>query len=153
TASYSTVADTNSPVGSYAIVASLSDPDTKLGNYSVTTNNGTLSITPASLTGTAENKNRLYGQLNPEFTVTYSGFVNGQDSSIVTGTLIGGTTADTNSPVGNYPINVSGQSAANYTINYVDGTLSVLPTALVVHGDDKSRAYGQANPVFTASMT
>src|SRR6185295_14530102 len=81
------------------------------------------------------------------------GFVNGEDSSIVTGTLTGSTTADTNSPVGNYPISVSGQSAPNYAINYVDGTLSVLPAALLVKADDKSRAYGQANPSFTATMS
>jgi hypothetical protein len=153
TASYSTTADTNSPVGDYSIIATLNDPDTKLGNYLVTTNNGTLSVTPASLTGTAENKSRLYGQLNPEFTATYSGFVNAEDSSTVTGALIGSTTADTNSPVGAYPISVSGQSAPNYTISYVDGTLSVLPAAVLVQADDKSRAYGQANPVFTATVS
>ena len=40
TASYSTTATTNSPVGIYSIVATLNDPNGKLGNYSVTTNNG-----------------------------------------------------------------------------------------------------------------
>src|SRR6185295_19378498 len=81
------------------------------------------------------------------------GFVNGEDSSIVIGTLIGSTTADTNSPVGSYPISVSGQSAPNYTINYVDGTLSVLPAALLVQTDNKSRAYGPPNPAFTATLS
>src|SRR5207249_4508826 len=104
TVSYSTTATTNTPVGNYLITASLADPDTKLGNYTVTSTNGTLAITPASLLGTADNKSRAYGQTNPPFTVTYTGFVNSENSSIITGTLIGSTTADTNSPVSTYPI-------------------------------------------------
>jgi hypothetical protein len=125
TASYSTVATTLSPVGPYDITPSLNDPDRKLTNYVVTTNNGTLSVTPATLTGTADHKSRQYGETNPVFTVTYSGFVNSENASIVTGTLLSSTTAETNSPVGNYPITVGGQSAANYTINYVAGTLTI----------------------------
>ena len=151
TASYSTVADQSTPVGNYAIVPLLSDPDGKLGNYNVTTNNGTLTIDPASLIGTADNKSRLYGQDNPAFTVTYSGFVNSENSSIVTGTLVGTTTATTNSPVGTYSISISGQTAPNYTITYVDGLLTVSPADLLVHGQNASRAYGQTNPVFTAA--
>ena len=76
TASYSTTATTNSPVGTYSIVASLNDPNGKLGNYSVTTNNGVLSVTAATLVGTADNQSRLYGQSNPMFTASYTGFVN-----------------------------------------------------------------------------
>jgi hypothetical protein len=47
---YSTGADTNSGVGSYPISVGLLDPEGKLGNYSVITNNGTLTITPANST-------------------------------------------------------------------------------------------------------
>ena len=112
TATYSTTATASSPVGAYDIVPSLQDPDSRLGNYSVTSNNGTLTVNPAALLGTADDKTRPYGQTNPVFTVTYSGFVNGENSSIVTGALITSTTADTNSPIGAYPIAVSGQTAA-----------------------------------------
>jgi hypothetical protein len=153
TASYSTVATVLSPVGSYDITPSLNDPDGKLVNYTVTTHNGTLNVTPATLTGTADNKARLYGETNPVFTVTYTGFVNSENASIVTGALTSSTTARTNSPVGSYPITVSGQSAANYTIQYVDGTLSVTPAPLSIIADNKSRAYGQTNPVFTATFS
>jgi hypothetical protein len=153
TASYSTLATALSPVGSYDITPSLGDPDGKLVNYTVTTHNGALSVTPATLTGTADNKSRLYGETNPVFTVTYTGFVNGETAAIVTGTLVSSATAETNSPVGNYPITVSGQSAPNYSINYVAGTLSVTPAFLLVKADDKSRAYGHTNPVFTATVT
>jgi hypothetical protein len=153
TASYSTIATVLSSVASYEITPTLHDPDGKLINYTVTATNGILQVTPTTLTGTADNKTRLYGETNPVFTVTYIGFVNGETSAIVTGTLLSSTTAETNSPVGNYPIIVSGQSAPNYTIHFVDGILSVTPTPLLVKADDKSRAYGHTNPIFTATIT
>jgi hypothetical protein len=128
-----------SPVGSYDITPSLNDPDGKLVNYTVTTHNGTLNVTPATLIGTADNKNRVYGESNPVFTAIYTGFVNSENASIVTGTLASSTTANTNSPVGSYPITVSGQSAPNYTIHYVDGTLC-RASPLMVTAENKSRA-------------
>jgi len=60
-----TVANTNSLVGNYAIVPTLIDPGSKLVNYTVTTNNGTLSRDSGQLTGTADNKSRLYGPTQP----------------------------------------------------------------------------------------
>ena len=63
------MATTNSPVGTYAITASLSDPGSKLGNYTVTSNNGTLTVNATPLLGQVENKSRVYGLANPAFTV------------------------------------------------------------------------------------
>jgi hypothetical protein len=153
TASYSTAATATSPVGTYAITPSLSDPDSKLGNYTLTSNNGILTITPALLTGTADDKSRAYGETNPLFTVTYAGFVNGEDAGIVTGELVGTSTAETNSPVGQYPISVSGQSAPNYTIAYVDGVLTVTEAELTITVDNQSRSYGAPNPPLTGSLS
>ncbi len=153
TASYSTAATAASPVGSYPITVTLSDPNQRLANYSVSTNNGTLSIGPATLWGLAMDQSRAYGQTNPPFTVIYGGFVNGDTESMLTGTLFGSSPAQTNSPVGLYPIHVSGQSAANYTIRYLDGTLSVTPAPLLVQALNSSRPYGQTNPPFAATLT
>src|SRR5207253_430704 len=90
---------------------------------------------------------------NPIFTATYTGFANGEDSSVVTGTLIGSTSATTNSPIGTYPITVSGQTASNYAINYLDGALTITSYALTVTVDNLSRSYGATNPVLTGSIT
>ena len=49
TASYTTSAAAASDVGGYPIVATLSDPAKTLGNYTVTLNTGTLTVTPAPL--------------------------------------------------------------------------------------------------------
>mgnify|MGYP003694452849 CR=1 FL=1 len=41
---------------------------------------------------------------------------------------------------------------SNYTIAYVDGTLTVTPAALTVTATNKTRTYGAPNPAFTASF-
>ena len=86
-----------------------------------------LTVNPATLTITAENQSRLVGQPNPVLTVRYSGFVYGQNSTVLTTPPVAGTTAVIASPVGDYPITVSGAAAANYTISYTSGVLTVLP--------------------------
>ena len=50
TATYTCSATPGSPPGTYPIVASLNDPGSRLGNYTVTTNNGTLTVTCAAIT-------------------------------------------------------------------------------------------------------
>ena len=126
TATYSTTATAASPVGTYPIAPTLSDPTNKLGNYDVTINDGTLTITEALLTITADNKTKLLNAANPTFTASFSGFVNGDGPGSLGGQLICTTTAATNSPVGPYPINCTGLTSSNYAIQYVTGTLSVL---------------------------
>jgi subtilisin-like proprotein convertase family protein len=152
TASFSTTAGTGSPVGNYPITFTLSDPGNLLGNYSLSTTNGVLTVTPAVLTGQANNASRLYGQTNPVFTVSYSGFVNGDDASLLSGPLIWTCLAQTNSPAGSYPISVSGQTAPNYTIQYLQGILTVGPAPLLVQANNASRVYGQTNPIFSATF-
>src|SRR5262249_33868705 len=60
------------------------------------------------------------------FQATYEGFVNGEDGSVVSGTLTCSTDATAVSPIGTYSIsNCSGLSAANYSIVYAPGVFSV----------------------------
>ena len=153
TATYDTPATTNSPIDGYPIIPTLVDPNNQRTNYSVIYDNGTLTILPAPLLGRVDNKNRAYGTTNPIFTVTYSGFVNGEDASIVREILITSTPATTNSSIGTYPVSATGQRAPNYAITFVDGTLTVTNTLLTITAVDKSRLYGQVNPTFTASFS
>ena len=46
---------------------------------------GTLTVGKAMLTVTANNATRAYGTTNPPFTATYSGFTNGDDTSVFSG--------------------------------------------------------------------
>ena len=60
----------------YPIIASgASDPD-----YTISYVPGTLTVTPAPLTITANNVGKLYGAALPALTASYSGFVNGDTS-------------------------------------------------------------------------
>ncbi len=145
-ASYATTVNAASGVGSYAITPTLSDPGSKLSNYEVTLNNGVLTVTSAVLTVTAENKTRVYGTENPTFTATYEGLI-GQDTP--SGTLAFNTTANSSSAVGAYTITPTGLSAANYTITFVPGTLTIGKATLTVTAADKTKTYGADNPALT----
>jgi gliding motility-associated-like protein len=96
-------------------------------NYTPAYQSGTITVTPAPLTVTADDKNKLYGDVNPAFTVSYTGFVNGDDVTQLTTPPVANTTATQASQVGQYPITVSGGAATNYTFAYVSGTLNVDP--------------------------
>jgi 6-phosphogluconolactonase (cycloisomerase 2 family) len=152
TANYSTTATQLSPVGTYPITATLVDPNSVLGNYTVTINNGTLTITPAALVITANNAARLYGDPNPTFTGTIAGIKNGDNI-----TAIYTTPATPASPVGTYPIIPSpsdnGTGAlANYVVTLNNGSLTVSPAPLTVTADNATRAFGAPNPTFTGTI-
>jgi hypothetical protein len=71
---------------------------------------------------------KLQGQPNPELkTIKYTGFVNGEDASVLTRQPILSTTAVLTSYAGNYPIIASEATALNYKISFVPGTLTVKP--------------------------
>ena len=85
-----------------------------------------LTIAKAMLTVTAQSCSKQEGEENPVLTVTYSGFKYNDDASVLTTQPIVTTTATASSPVGSYPITVSGAEAANYNFTYVAGTLTIV---------------------------
>ena len=95
-------------------------------NYTVSTNAAAGSITPAALTISADDKSRTTTQPNPPLTATYAGFVAAETVAVLSGGLTLTTAADALSAPGLYAIVPAGQSSQNYTIRYVNGTLSVL---------------------------
>ena len=139
-------------VGSYNIIPSAA-VGSGLTNYTISYNNGTLTVNPAPLSVLAANASRVYGQTNPVFTVTYSGFVNGETNTVLGGTLTYDCLAVTNSPIGPYPIVPRGLTATNYSIHFTASFLTVLPNTLTVTADDKTKFYGQPDPTFTASYS
>jgi sugar lactone lactonase YvrE len=116
----------NSPgVGSYPILAAYqgdSDNTSSISNGPVS-----LLITRASLTVTATNATRQGGDVNPAFTYTVTGFLNGESASVLAGTPLETTTAVQTSPVGSYSIVITQGTlnAANYQFTFVNGTLTV----------------------------
>jgi|GEM_PF-2078110 len=106
-------------VGSYAI----NQGDLTAGsNYSIAFTGANLTVTPAALTITANDATKFYGQADPVFTASMTGFVNGETDAVVNGLSLSRTPG---SGVGDYPIIPGGATAANYNITYVNGTLTI----------------------------
>src|SRR5437660_3133667 len=111
-------------------------------------------VNPAALSVTTDPSSKVFGQLNPSFTVSYSGFVLGQNSSALGGSLSFSTSATTASVVGPYSVTPSGLTSTNYAITFFAGTLTVskanTTTALV--STPNPSTYGQS-VTFTATVT
>ncbi|SIT30172.1 gliding motility-associated C-terminal domain-containing protein [Filimonas lacunae] len=122
-------------------------------NYSITYANGTLTINKAALEVTARDTVKTYDGLafNNGNGLIYTGFVNNEDATVLTGTVIYSGSAQGAVNSGDYTIVPSGVSADNYTISYTNGKLTVNKAALMVTANDTARCYGIANPVFRIS--
>jgi len=154
TATYATTATTSSAATTYAIVPSPADPGNVLGNYNLTLNNGTLTVTKAPLTVKADSFSRTYGVANPAFTGTLTGVVNGDN---ITGTYA--TTATIGTSIGNYSIVPTlvdpGSRLGNYSVTPTNGVLTITTAAgvLVVTPDSFTRFYGDPNPALTGTIS
>jgi hypothetical protein len=145
TATYSTTATLTSNVGPYPITATLSDPNNKLGNYSVSNPGGTLTVKKAPLSVAADNQERFYGDANPTLTGSIVGIKNGDP---ITASYT--TTATPTSNVGPYAIvpslNATAAVLANYQVPVLNnGTLTVKKAPLTLKANDFSRYYGEAD--------
>jgi hypothetical protein len=117
--------------------------------YVIGYESGTLTVTAAPLTVTANAQSRLYGAANPTLTYVETGLVNGDTLS---GVLT--TTAATTSNAGPYAITQSTLAASsNYALSYVGANLTVTAAALSVTANPQSRIYGNANPTLTYTET
>ena len=114
-------------------------------DYTISYVAGTLTVTAAPLTITADNKIKVYCAALPTLTASYSGFVNGDTAASLTTLPALSTTATATGPVGAYPITASGAVDPDYTISYVPGTLTVTTdptvTAILVENGLTERSY------------
>jgi len=127
--------------------------------YDISYVNGELTITPATLTVTANSASRIYGQANPTLSGSVTGFVGGDTlANATSGSETYSTAATATSNVGSYAIAASGLTAdnGNYIFSYAAGNataFSITPATLTVTANSASRVYGQANPTLSGSVT
>ncbi len=122
TPTFTCTATINSDCGQYSIVPSSAEAK----NYLIEYQNGTLSISPRQLTASVGKYSKTYGTDNPQFDVTYDGFVNNEDKSVLASQVIATCSAGRDSDVGTYPIKLAGGDAVNYVISkYNNGVLSI----------------------------
>ena len=122
-------------------------------NSAVTSEPVQFQITKAPLTATADDQSVTYGDDAPNYTVSYTGFVGGENASVVSGIETDCAYA-AGSDAGEYAITPKGATADNYAITFLPGTLTVGKlTAALAWNDYAERTYdGKASSV-TASVT
>src|SRR5439155_25348948 len=126
--------------GPYTITAAVGT--LAAGNYTFSFASGELTVTKASLTVTADDKSRQYGDANPVFTASFSGFKNGETfaTSGVTGSPSLATTATATSSVAGSPYTITAAvgtlAAGNYTFSFANGELTATKASLTVTADD-----------------
>jgi|GEM_PF-1010224 len=123
--------DAGENVGTYAIGQGTL---TASSNYRILFTPANLTINRATLTVTAANAARCFGQANPSFALSYNGFKRSDNENSLATKPQAATLATVNSQAGNYPVTVSGGASGNYTFVYANGTLRVdaLPTVAIV---------------------
>ena len=122
-------------------------------------------VAKAPLTVTADPASKIAGNVNPVFTATITGFVNGdtaQTPGVYSGTPAFSTTATTSSPVGTYTVTPSlgNLTSTNYTFpaaNFIPSTLTVTgttPQTITFAPFSPGTAhYGQAPITLSATAT
>jgi hypothetical protein len=125
-------------------------------NYDITYTSANLTIGKATLTVTADNHARVYGDANLALTYVIAGYKNSENATLagLTGTPSISTTATQGSDVGTYAITSAANnlSAANYQFSYVDGILTVNRRPVTVTADNKTKIYGEVNPILTYTI-
>ncbi|WP_170932507.1 MBG domain-containing protein [Belliella buryatensis] len=122
--SISTIANTDSNVGTYPITLS-GGAD---ANYNITLVEGELEVIQATLTITAnEGQSKIFGTADPVLSYSATGFAAGDDEQVLTGTLI----RDVGEAVGIYPINLGSLVAGgNYQIVYKSADFEIIPAVI-----------------------
>ena len=116
-----TLASLSSNTGTYDItIDGATSP-----NYSISYAKGSLTITPRNLIASVGNYERIYNEDNPDFEITYEGFVGNDDGKVLNTQAKASTTATKTSDVGTYSINVIGGSDDNYKFIYSSGILTI----------------------------
>ncbi len=150
---YTPASGTVLAAGSQTLSVTFTPTDTT--DYTTATQTVSLTVNKAVVTVTANNASRTYGTANPTFTPSYSGFVNGDTQSVLSGTPSLTTTATPSSAAGTYTITSAAGtlSAANYSFTYVNGTLTVGQAVLTVTANNQTKIYGQTLTLGTSAFT
>ena len=122
-------------------------------DYSAASQTTSVNVSKATLTATAESKTKVYGEANPELTVSYSGFVNTETESVLDEAVVVSTHADAASPVGVYVLSLNKAVDDNYEIVPVDGELAVTKAKLTVTADNKTAIKGTEIPALTVTYS
>lgn len=130
--------------GGYEITAVLTENETQNLLLSVS-GTGILTVVPKKLTVTVNDVSRVYGDPNPELSVFYDGFIEGEDETVLGGALVLAyhesinETAEVRTHYG--VTTASGLTSDNYAITYVPGNVTITKILVSVRAGSARRNY------------
>lgn len=134
-----------SNVGEYDItISSFTDK-----NYVLDAKKAKLVIKKALITVSPYDVTKVYGEKNPALQITYSGFKNNENESILLSKAVAFTKVKTMSNAGEYTITTEGANAVNYEFEYKESIFTVSKAPLVITAEDKNINYMEEIPMFT----
>lgn len=139
-------------VGTYNVLIDVNDDYTEYYELSGSLSAGA-SINKADIIITADHKEKVYGEANPKFTLSYN--LLGTDVNDLFNEPSITCAADEASNVGEYDILLSYDgdgNNSNYNVILVNGKLSITPAELTVTAEDNSVYYGKNPPACTYNI-
>ena len=101
-------------------------------NYTAASKTIKITVNKAQLTVTADNATRPYGSANPTFTLSYTGFVNGETEAALAVKPTATCNTTSTSPAGTYDIPAAGGKSDNYSFSYKKGTLTITSSSVQI---------------------
>lgn len=146
TPDFSTAAQ-SAGVGAYALTPTLGGLTSSTG-YGFSFVAGTLTVTPAPLTVTAQAQGKVYGDSDPSLNWSASGL---KLTDTAASTLSGSLTRVVGEDSGDYAIRQGtlALTSANYTLTYSGATFRITPAPLNVVASAHSKNYGEDDPIFS----
>ncbi len=160
--SFSTTMTTNAAAGVASFTLN-SDALDGVGAYTLTATSAgtssasaTVQVTPATLTVTAQNATRMYGDANPALLYAVTGLVHGDTPTAVSGAPVVSTSATSASAPDSYAISIAAGTlaATNYTFVFTPGTLTVTAaTTTTTLSASTGQTYPGQSVTLTAAIT
>ena len=122
-------------------------------NYTIHFTGSSLTITPATLTITANPQTKVYGQPDPTLTYTATGF---QFSDTAASVLTGALARAPGETVAGSPYAITQgtlMANSNYTIHFTGSSLTITPATLTITANPQTKVYGQPDPTLTYTAT
>jgi gliding motility-associated-like protein len=117
-------------------------------NYTFIYNGSSLTITPKAITVTANSQTKIYGDVDPALTYTFSPALIAGDA------FTGSLTRIPGENIGVYAINQGTLAlSTNYTFTYVGNNLTITPKTITVNADIQTKVYGDADPALTYTFS
>jgi hypothetical protein len=128
-------------VGAYV----LNPGNLQAANYQILWFADTLKILPRALSLTVFDTTKIYGDEDPLYRWSATGFVKGDDENSISGVL----TRNTGDSVGYYPIQQGSLTASNYSLQFKGANLQIKVRPLQIQAESQSKFVGEADPKLT----